>query len=243
MSQLDLAAAAEVSARHISFLETGRSEPSRDMVLRLGATIDVPLRDQNALLQAAGYAAVFREALDPEELPGPIDDALRRMADKHEPYPLVVMNRVYDILRLNHGARALFARAGLMVPARPNALGLVFDPEGMRPLVEGWEEVARQALSRVQRELLQRPGDRELSALFARLLAYPGVPDDWRTPDLDQASEPVLAFRLRLDGELLRFLTTLTVFNAPQNVEVEELCIESYFPLDEVTERFCATLR
>lgn len=239
MSQLDLALAADVSARHISFLETGRSLPSREMILRLGVTLDVPMRDQNAMLEAAGLRREFEAPSFDKELSPAIDDALARMMDQHEPYPLVIMNRIYDVLRANQGAQRLLSRfladpSALDQP--PNAFRILFDPRLMRPFVVEWDRVARIMLARLHREVLATR-DEALAELANALLDYPNVPSDWRTPDMSVPSEPVMVVTGRRDGLELSWLTTLTVFNAPQNVTMEDLKIESYFPLDEGTKR------
>jgi transcriptional regulator with XRE-family HTH domain len=241
LSQLDLALAADVSARHVSFLETGRARPSRDMVLRLGTTLAVPLRDQNALLQAAGYAPVFLEP-GVGELPGPITQAIDRMLAQQEPFPMTVLDRTYDVIRANVAAtRTLlhFVLDPAAMTAPPNVFALLFDPSLARTYVQDWERVAHAMVARLHREVLGRPEDGELSALLESLFRYPGVPGGWRQPDFSLPSEPTLELRLR-KGELeLGFLTTLAVFSAPQNVTLEELRIESYFPLDEQTARAC----
>lgn len=245
MSQLDFALAADVSSRHVSFLETGRAQPSREMILRLGATLDVPLRDQNAMLEAAGFQPEFPEASFDTGLPPAIDKAIERMLAQQEPFPMVVMNRRYDVLRANHAAMAMLTRvvaepAALGAP--PNAMRLLFDPRLARPYLEDWERIARALLSRLHREVLSRPNDAELAGLLRSLAEYPDVPASFHEPDLSLPSEATLSFRLK-KGELeLAFLTTLTTFTAPQNVTLEELRIESYFPLDDRTTRACERL-
>ena len=242
LSQLDLAGASGVSAKHVSFLETGRAKPSQDMVLRLASTLDLPLRDQNALLVAAGFAAAFREtaegAFDPV-----VQRAIERMMKHQEPYPLLVFDRHYDLVVANAATQRLL---GLLLGDRAgierNTLKLVFDPNLLRPFVVEWERVARVLLGRIQREMLHRRRDAGLSALISTLCAYPGVPEDWRLPDLTEPSNATLDVQFDYGGQRLGFLTTLTVFQAPQNVALDELRIESYFPLDDETDRLCQTL-
>ena len=239
LSQLDLAGAADVSPKHISFLETGRAKPSREMVLRLGATLDVPMRDQNALLTAAGFAEVFRE----EGFSPTIERALQRMMEHQEPYPLVVFDRHYELKMSNQAAkRFLAAVLGDKAGKEPNVMKLLFDPELLRPHIVDWEVVARSMLSRLQRETLERRRDDGLTRLLSQLCAYEGVPADWRTPDLGLPNEPTLQVRFEFMGQRIGFLTTLTVFQAPQNISLEELQIESYFPLDDLTDAVCRQL-
>lgn len=241
LSQLDLALAADVSARHISFLETGRAQPSREMILTLASALAVPLRDQNAMLQAAGLPDEFSSA-GADAITPPVERAISRMLLKHEPYPMMLMNRCYDLLRANSGATSVLGRFVAEPAAIRQPLNLcqaLFDPRLARPFVVDWERVARQLLSRLHRESLADPGHGPLGALVTTLLAYPGVPTAWRQPDFSQPSEPTLTLRLRRDGLDLAFLTTITVFDAPQNIALQELRIESYFPLDDATARAC----
>jgi transcriptional regulator with XRE-family HTH domain len=239
MSQLELALASDVSNRHLSFLETGRARPSRDMVLRLGAVLDLPLRDQNALLDAAGFTPAFPEPSFLEGLSDAVALTLRRMQEQHDPYPLVVVNRCYDVLAANRGATMLL---GVAAEAKLNLYRLLFDPQLGRPFVVDWERVARSLLSRLHRESLARPGDEKLAALVRELFEYPGVPRGWRQPEFADLAEPVVPLQIMRDGMTLSFLTAITAFAAPQNVTLDEIRIESYFPLDERTSVACARL-
>jgi transcriptional regulator with XRE-family HTH domain len=245
MSQLDLALAAEVSPRHVSFLETGRSRPSHEMILRLGSTLDVPLRDQNAMLRAAGLPEAFADPGPEEPFPPAIERAIDRMMAQHEPFPLVVFDRKYDIVRLNGGASQLLplfvADLGALEPP-VNAMMLLFDPRGARPFVEDWPHTARAMLARLHREVLASGGDAELGALLNRILELPDVPASWKQPDFGIPSEPTLIVRFRRDAIRVAFLTTVTTFSAPQNVALEELHLESWFPLDDETAETCVRL-
>ena len=245
LSQLDLSLTADVSSRHISFLETGRAQPSREMVLILGGALDLPLRDQNVLLRAAGFSDHFAEPSWTEGLDPIIERTLARMLEKHEPYPMVVLSHGYDIVRTNQAATRLMVwllddPSALSQP--PNLLRALFDPRLGRRYVLDWERIARSLLTRIQREVISRPSDAALSALLRELLSYPDVPASFRQPDLTIASEPTLSVRLRRNERELSFLTTVTQFDAPQNVTLQELKIESYFPLDEQTALACERL-
>lgn len=245
MSQLDLGLAADVSARHISFLETGRAQPSREMVLVLGATLDVPMRDQNAFLRAAGFDEAFAEPRIDAELDPPIAHAIERMLAQQEPFPMVVMNRTYDVLRINRGAQrllTLFVADPTALQPPVNGFHLLFDPRLSRPFIGDWEHTARALLSRLHREALHAKGDPALAELVDALLTYPDVPQSWRQPDFSTPMEAVFHLRLRRDDLALAFLTTVTVFSAPHNITLEELRIESYFPLDDATEAACRRL-
>jgi transcriptional regulator with XRE-family HTH domain len=245
MSQLDLAIAADVSSRHISFLETGRARPSRDMVLRLGVALGLCLRDVNALLHAVGLSPAFPESAADAPLAPAIERALERMLAHQEPFPMVIMSHRYDVLRMNHAASAVLLRfvedpSTLGEPL--NAMHAIFHPHLLRPFIADWPAVARAVLARLQRDALGRPGDGAIPELMRALCAYPGVPADWRTPAFDAAPSPTFDVTLERDDERARFLTTLTVFNAPLDVTLEELRIESYFPLDAATEQLCERL-
>lgn len=245
MSQLDLAMAADVSHRHLSFLETGRAGPSREMLLRLGAVLEIPLRDQNALLSAAGFAPAFPEADYTRDLPESIKLTLRRMLEQHEPFPLFVLNRRYDVLEANRGARIMLAhlpKSDSPAPP-PNLARMLFDPKLGRPAVVDWERAARALLSKLHREALTRPGDLELKALVQELFEYPDVPNSWRQPDFSDVSDPTLPLHLRFGDTVLGFLTAITSFSAPQNVTLDEIRIESYFPLDAHTRAVCERLQ
>jgi transcriptional regulator with XRE-family HTH domain len=245
LSQLDLALAADVSARHVGFLELGRARPSREMVLRLCSTLDLPLRDQNAMLEAADFPTEFAEPQVSGGLPVPIEQAITRMLLRHEPFPMVIIDRGYDVLRTNECARRLVSRlivdpSALKAPR--NLLHVLFHPQLARSRVIEWERTARTLLSRLHREALAFPENAQLAGLMGALLEYPDVPADFRRPDLSAPSDPVVALRLRADGDELAFLTTITAFSAPQNVTLDELRIESYFPLDEATASACKRL-
>jgi transcriptional regulator with XRE-family HTH domain len=237
LSQLDLAVAADVSARHISFLETGRSTPSPEMVLQLTSTLGVPLHQVNTMLRAAGHEAVYDE--DDQTVPPLVAQAIDALKRHHEPFPLVVLNRTYDLVDLNEGAMLLFHRLFEGIDVGPlDALNLArvcFDPDRAHPLIVNFDEVGRQLLWRIQREVLAQPDDGQLRGLLDDLLASPTVSEDWRRADLTVPSDPALVLHLRRGDIDLRFLTLVTAFQAPQNVVAEHLTIETWFPSDAAT--------
>src|SRR5262249_621594 len=182
VSQLDLSLEAGVSQRQISFIESGRSVPGRDTLLTLAQTLDVPLRERNALLLAAGYAPIYSEApWNAQEMHGVIR-ALERVVRQHEPYPAIVMDRHWNVLMTNDAAPGCFnwliERAAGEGPGK--MVHLMFDPHGMRPFVADWETVARSLLQRVYRESVGRVIDGDTGRLLDELLAYPDVPRDWK---------------------------------------------------------------
>ncbi len=253
LSQLDLAIAADVSARHVSFLETGRSSPSPEMVLRLGTALGVPLRHVNAMLHAAGHPPAYEDEAEGRGLPPKVAEALRLLEAHHEPYPLVLIDRSYQVRDLNRGALALFgALLGQPLPLDLDSetiggLGLnlarmTFDPNGAQPYLVNFAEVGRELLWRVQREVLGDPDDGMMRELLDDLLAMPTVDPNWREIDLGVRSDPVIIVHLKRGPLELRFLTMITAFQAPQNVAVEELRVETWFPYDEATKAACAAL-
>jgi transcriptional regulator with XRE-family HTH domain len=242
MSQLDLSIAAEVSSRHISFLETGRAQPSREMVLRLAAALGLGLRDSNALLRAADLPRAFAESAPEQNWPPAIERILGRMLAQQEPYPMIVLNARHDVLRGNQAATRVLTRfvanpAALQQPL--NLMHLLFHPELMRPHVDGWTELAHLMLTGLQRYAMSRPADSSIPELIRELCAYPGVPEDWHNPAFDLPLSPALEFSLSRGDERVRFLSTVTTFNGPLDVGLEDLMLESLFPADEASEAMC----
>ncbi len=241
ISQLDLSHLAGVSARHISFLETGRAYPSEEMILRISAVLDVPLRQQNVMLNDAGYAPCFPDS-DFDGVPPGIRFALDRMLEQQEPYPMTVLNSRYDIIASNAASQRFLAGAvssqeKMTTPL--NVFSLVFDPDLMRPRIKNWEEVAKAMLMRLQRESLRHADNAGLKFLLDRVLQYPAIPADWQSQDLAAPSEPTMVVVLKHMGHELRFFTTTTTFTAPRHALLEEIQLESYFPLDEQTRALC----
>ena len=242
MSQLDLSIAAEVSMRHISFLETGRAAPSREMVLRLTAALGLGLRETNALLEAAGLPRAYAEMVRDHEWPAQVEHVLARMLKQQEPYPMLVLNARYDILRANQAALSLFSQFvadSSAVGARPNLCHALFNPNLMRPFIENWEQLAPVVLAQLQREGLSRGSDTSISELVRELCNYPEVPESWRRHALELPPAPILEVSLARNSRRLRFVTTLSSFNVVLDVGLEDLKLESYFPADEATEAVC----
>jgi transcriptional regulator with XRE-family HTH domain len=239
LSQLDLASAAGTSQRHVSFLESGRAQPSREMVLRLAAALGVPLRQQNALLLAAGFAPAWRESdLTAPELAA-VNHALDHMLAQQEPFPAVVVDRRWNLLRANAGAGRLTAFLTAPAPA-PAATGPVnlaewlISPDGLRPLLVNWPEVAVHFLRGVQADAIT-DATPETADLLRRLLGYPGVPALSHVPALEEPPSPVLAMHFRKGRTSLRLFTTIATLGTPQDVTAQELRIECFFPADEAT--------
>ena len=239
-SQLTLALQAGVSARHLGFLEIGRANPSREMVLLLAGVLDIPLRERNALLLAAGYAPIFKETgLDAPEMEH-ARKAVGLILEHQEPYPAVVMDRHWNILRSNSAAESFFGQL-LGAPATgdgpANIVRLMFDPAGLRPYVANWEAVAEALLQRIHREALGGVPDADTVGLLDEVLASPGVPERWRSLDLlAPFPRPYLALQFR-KGDLVRdFFSTVTTLGTPLDVTLQEIRIECFFPADRQTE-------
>ena len=238
MSQLDLAGESGVSARHLSFIETGRVAPSRDMIVLLSEVLGVPPRGRNELLTAAGYAPVYRETpLDAPEM-AEARRALEFMLRQQEPFPAMVLDRHWNILMLNEAMTrvvGLFLDAAAMEAAgAPNALRLSYHPRGLRPFIANWEATATAFIQWLQRDLL-RTGDPETRRLLEELLSYPDVPRHWRTLDLDASTAPFLAIELRKGDVQFSFFTILASLGTPYDITLHELRIEQFFPADEAT--------
>jgi len=236
LSQLDLALDADISTRHLSCVETGRAQPSREMVLRLAEALQVPLRERNALLLAAGYAPLYRHSgLDTPETKAACH-AVELLMAQHEPYPVLVVDRSWNMLRTNSGAErffALFPGCDSVTPR--NGVRLVFHPNGLRPFIENWEIVAARIIQRVHREVTANPSDETMKGFLDELLSYPGVPSRWRMPDLDGASPPFLTINYTWKNSTLRLFSALTTFGTALDIALQELRIETFFPADEAT--------
>jgi len=246
LSQLALALEAEVSVRHVSFLETGRARPSRAMLLTLATVLDVPLRERNVLLQAAGLAPVYRETSLDDPRMSHVRAALELLLTQHEPRSALAFDRHWDIVMVNASyvrfLTAVLGRApaGLLPltvtrPPRLNLLELVFDPQGVRPVIVNWEPIAKALLHEAYHSAAWAC-DPVLRERVAKLLAYPGVPARWREPDLDSSNGLILPFELNLHGRIARMFSTVTTLGRPQDVTVQELSIEALFPADAESE-------
>ncbi|MCF7222249.1 helix-turn-helix domain-containing protein [Marilutibacter chinensis] len=243
-SQLDLALSAGISARHLSYVETGKAQPSREMVGRLADALEMPLRERNALLVASGYAPQYPEhGLDAPQM-ARIRQAIDFILQQHEPYPAFVMNRHWDILLANDAAVRLNRHLldGRDSPHR-NMLRHFFDPGDLRARVDNWEEVAGELLRHLHALAASAPSDLKARALLDEVTAFPGVPSQWRRRELGSVPAPVLNVVFRHDGRTLGFFSTLTTFGTPRDITVDELHIECCFPADAATAAFCHALK
>lgn len=236
LSQLDLALEADISTRHLSCVETGRAQPSREMVLRLAETLQIPLRERNTLLLAAGYAALYRQT----SLEAPELEAARQAVDlllgQMEPYPVIVIDRYWNTLRMNSGMRHFLGLFPICDSVKPhNGVRFVFHPKGLRPFIENWESVAARIIQRVHREVAANPSDETMKYFLEELLSYPAVPSRWRVLDVDDSPPPFLTINYKWNNSTLRWFSTLATFGSPQDVALQEMRIETFFPADEAT--------
>ena len=238
LSQLALALEAGSSARHLSFIESGRANPSRAMVLRLAEALKLSLRDRNLLLGAAGFAPAFAEspldaaALERARL------ALTFMLEKQEPYPAMVVNRSWEVVMTNRALGRYFALFGL----DPEALGLGFNmlrsflhPDGFKRFVRNWPVAAGLVLARLQRDLAESH-DPVLLGLLEEVKGYAGIPELLRHGAGLPPSEPIVPLELEFDGAVWSWFTTISTFGTPQDVTLQELSVEMFFPADAETE-------
>mgnify|MGYP000435619285 CR=1 FL=1 len=240
MSQLELALEAEISARHLSFVETGRAQPSRDMIVHLSETLAVPLRERNAILLAAGFAPLYAErTLDDPALAAAraaVDIVLQGCA----PFPALAVDRRWNIVAFNAGAGALLDGVAPDLIAAPNAMRLALHPQALAPRILNFGEWRAHLLARL-RQQIAASGDTGLAELLSELLGY-AYPEtiDLTSHEHDASGDPaiVVPLRLRDGGATLSFISTITVFGTPVDVTLSELAIETFFPADAATGDF-----
>lgn len=246
LSQLELSLEAEVSARHISFLETGRAAPSREMILTLANVLDVPLRERNVLLLAAGYAPVYGETSLDDPRMNQVRAVVAIMLKSNEPRSALAHDRYGNVVMANTAfVRFLTVILGqeptglipLRVATSPrvNLLHLLFDPNGLRRVIVNWEAGAKALLNEAYRRLAWVRDD-TLKKLIADILSYPGVPARWHEPDLEGPHALILPIELNLDGKIARMFSTVTTVATPHDVTLQELHVEVFYPADTETE-------
>ncbi|WP_446038998.1 helix-turn-helix domain-containing protein [Streptomyces sp. SID1121] len=246
ISQLDLALRADSSARHISFVETGRSRPSEEMVLRLAEHLDVPVRERNALLLAAGYAPRYTETTLDDPAMEVLREGLTELLRAYEPYPAVIVDGTYTVVAANRGIALLMEGLPEHLLAPPlNVMRITLHPEGLAPRILNLPEWRGHLLDQMERQLAlsRSPALREL---YDEVAVYPMPPSGSLTP-ADGAPGPVLpgfALPLRIghDGHALSFLSTIATFNTPMDVTVAELAMETFLPADPATAKYLASV-
>ena len=238
-SQLALALQSGVSQRHVSFLESGRARPSREMVVQLSTALDVPLRQRNAMLLAAGFAPAYRETnlAAPELLP--VRKAIDHMLKQQEPYPAVVIDRLWNLIQANEAANAftifLFEGPPPAPPPgkSPNILRWLLDPKALRSKISNWEEVARYLVSTTYAEILADGGEPKALAFIEEIMAYPDVPASFRKLRFEERPAPVLTVDYLVGGKALSVFTTIATLGTPQDITLQEVRIECFFPADD----------
>ncbi|HUP92939.1 MAG TPA: helix-turn-helix transcriptional regulator [Solimonas sp.] len=248
LSQLDLAVDAEVSQRHLSFLESGRAQPSREMVLQLSQALDLPLRERNRLLTSAGFAGIYpQRKLEAADML-PVRQALEMMLKHHEPYPAIVVDRAWNLFMQNAVVPKVFGILGdldqvwrkVCGEGPRNVLKLTLHPDGFQPHIVNLEQVVPPLLARTAREALEHPA---VAEVLEEVLRYPGIPARWRSIDLHAPQPlPVLPTEIRIRGVTLKLFSTLTTFGTPQDVTTDELRVESFFPADAQSEQLLRLL-
>ncbi len=232
LSQLEVSLDAAVSARHLSFVETGRARPSRELVLHLAEHFDVPLRERNALLLAAGYAPAYGETPLDAEAMAPVRAALDKVLAGHAPYPALIVDRRWDLVSANAPALGLLSDgvAPELLAPPANAIRACLHPDGLAPRIANLEEYGAHLIGRLERQLAAAP-DAGTAELLDELRAY--VPD---RPEIEPGELLVTPLRLRALGTELRLFSALATFGTAMDVTVAELAIESFFPADPETE-------
>jgi transcriptional regulator with XRE-family HTH domain len=238
VSQLELALRADSSARHISFVETGRSRPSEELLLRLAEHLDVPVRERNALLLAAGYAPQYTETPLDDPSMGALREGMERLLRGYEPYPAFVVDAVYGVVAANAGMALLLDGVAehLLAEQPVNAMRLTLHPEGLAPRIRNLREWRGHLLAQMERQIALSRSD-ALRELYEEVAAYPVPADAGREPD-----EPVPYFALPMvlehDGHVLSFVASISTFNTPMDVTVAELAIETLLPADPATVKY-----
>ncbi len=235
ISQLELALRADSSARHISFIETGRSRPSQEMVLRLAEHLDVPVRERNALLIAAGYAPTFPETPLDDPSMADLRSGMERLLTGYEPFPALVVDGTYHVQAANRGITMLLAGVAPSLLQPPlNTLRITMHPDGLAPRIRNYREWRAHLLSQVERQLaLMRSAP--LRALYDEVCAYPLPPGGHETAALGEHCPFALPMMIEHDNTVLSFISTIATFNTPMDVTVSELAVETLLPADPET--------
>ncbi|MEL7218447.1 MAG: helix-turn-helix transcriptional regulator [Pseudomonadota bacterium] len=238
LSQSDLALAIGTPSRHVSFMETGRSQPSREMIHRLATALTVPLRERNHLFRAAGFADIYADRVIGAEDADMLRQAVTRLMTAHDPYPSFVVDRLWNVRDVNASARKMLAPVAAAFPLDDpetpvNMLDLAFSAEGLRPFITNWEDYARQAIQRLHREALT---DADLRAGLDRVATYPDLPTDWWAFDVKYALGPVFTLEMHFEGLDLSFFSVVASVAAPTDTLAQELRVETLFPANQETE-------
>ncbi|XGV97548.1 MAG: helix-turn-helix domain-containing protein [Leptolyngbya sp. BL-A-14] len=244
-SQLELAVTSQVSQRHISFLESGRAKPSREMVLQLAEVLEIPLRQQNLMLTAAGFAPIHAET----DLSAPEMAAIRKALDfmlrQQEPYPAIVVDRYWNLLLPNNAATRLLTafipleelQRHFYRDGKINLMRAMFHPQGFRPFVVNWEDFSGHLLQRLHREAIADGESEQSRALLDELMNDPGIAEAWHQTDRTAQNTMLLTVHLKREDLELQFFSTIATLGTPYDITLQELRIECLFPANEATEQ------
>jgi transcriptional regulator with XRE-family HTH domain len=244
LSQLDLSITSQVSQRHISFLESGRSKPSQEMVLQLATVLEIPLRQQNLMLSAAGFSPIHAETdLSAPEM-NSVSKAIDFILRQQEPYPAIVIDRYWNLLLANHGANRLLNKfiapdklqSRFCIDGKINLMRMMFDPQGLRPFIANWEACVGHLLQRVHREANSSIEGEYSRLLFDELISYPGITDLWNAMNRSAQHTLLLTIHFQYNDLKLQFFSTISTLGTPYDITLQEIRIESFFPADELTE-------
>ncbi|MFC4607012.1 helix-turn-helix domain-containing protein [Streptomyces maoxianensis] len=248
ISQLELALRADSSARHISFIETGRSRPSEEMILRLAEHLEVPVRERNALLLAAGYAPRYAETSLADPAMGPLREGMERLLQGYEPYPAIVVDGTYTVVAANRGIATLLEGLPEHLLTPPlNAMRITLHPEGLSPRIRNLREWRGHLLAQMERQIALARSE-PLRELYDEVAAYP-LPESPESTETgagpeDREHPPYFALPLQIehDGRVLSFVSSIATFNTPMDVTVAELAIETFLPADPATAKYLQSL-
>ncbi len=244
-SQLDLALASDVSQRHISFLESGRANPSQDMILQLATVLDIPLREQNVMLTTAGFAPIYSES----DLSSPEFEPIRKALDfillSHTHSPMLVMDRYWNLIQTNPVSQRLMnwlidsedLHNNFYIDGKINLMRLMLHPQGLKPFVSNWQETANHLIKRVYREAITNDKSQQPMQLYQEFMTYPDVPQLWKLSHPQNWQLPLLTANFFKDGLNLNFFSAIATLGTPQDIMLQELRIETLFPADEITQK------
>ena len=243
-SQLDLALASDVSQRHISFLESGRANPSQEMILQLATVLDIPLREQNVMLTTAGFAPIYSES----DLSSPEFEPIRKALDfillSQTHSPVLIMDRYWNLIQTNPISEQLInwlidsekLQKYFYIDKKINLMRMMLHPQGLKPFVSNWEEIVSHLIKRVYREAIADNNNEQTAQLYQELMTYPDVPQLWKLSHAQTWQIPLLTVKFFKDGLNLNFFSAIATLGTPQDIMLQELRIETLFPADETTQ-------
>ncbi len=250
-SQLDLALASEVSQRHISFLESGKANPTQEMILQLASVLDIPLREQNIILTTAGFAPIYSE----NDLSSPEFEPIRKALDfillSQTQSPVLIMDRYWNLIQSNSVSQRLMnwlinsedLQNRFYIDGEINLMRLMLHPQGLKPFVVNWQEIGSHSVKRVYREALANDSSEKGMKLYQELLTYPDIPQLRKHSHSQTWQLPLLTVKFAKDGLNLNFFLAIATLGTPQDIMLQELRIETFFPADEVTQHNLTKLK